>query len=142
MSHHQLLKNYYLVQARTGRGPGYVVYKGSRMQRGSGFGSILSGLLKSPLLKKGLKYAAKTGLSTVGDILSGVTEGQSFKQAARSGISRQAEVQKKKALKKLKTLVGPNMRRGMAPPQYHTKKKSIKRRKGGRNRTDNFGTVQ
>ena len=142
MSHQQLLKDYYLTQVRTGRGSDYVAYKGSRMQKGSGFGSILSGLIKSPLFKKGLKYVAKTGLSTAGDILSGVVDGHSIKHSAHAGISRQAEVQKKKALNKLKKIVSPNPRGFPAAARYQSRKKSIKRGKRARQRADNFGSLQ
>lgn len=134
---HQLLKKYYLDQARTGRGAGYVYYKGSRMQRGAGFGSMLSGLFKSPLVRKGLKYVAKTGISTAGDILSNVMDGQSFKQAAHSGLSRQAEIQKKKAIKKLKNIVTPNT----TPQRFPRRNKTSKRLKPYRKQSDNFGAL-
>ena len=44
----ECLRKYWGEQAKTGRGP-VIVYKGgSRFQRGSGFGSILRVIVKSP----------------------------------------------------------------------------------------------
>ena len=77
MGSQQILRKYYLEQARTGRGGPIVYWKGSRMQRGSGIGTVLQGIFKSPIVRKGMQYVAKTGLSTAGDVLSGLIDGVS-----------------------------------------------------------------
>lgn len=132
-SDYELLKKYYLEQARTGRGPGTIYYRGSRMQRGSGLGNILSNIFKSPLVKKGLSYAAKTGLSTAGDVVENLIEGKNFKQATKAGFSKQREIQKTKAVNKLKRMLAPNTR---------SRKKTSKTRRRGRKRVDNFGKLR
>ena len=101
MSSQQILRKYFMDQAQTGRGGAIVYWRGSRMQRGSGIGTVLQGIFKSPIVRKGMKYMANTGLSTAGDVLSGLIDGQSLKNASKSGLSRQFEVQKTKAMNKL-----------------------------------------
>lgn len=137
----QLLRKYYQDQVRTGRGSNIVYWKGSRMQRGHGIGSIIGKILKSPIVKKGLKYVAKTGLNTAGDVISQVLDGKSLKDAGRSSVSRQVERQKKKAMNKLKQMVNPTRSTSFyKPPQKHVYRgrKRIKRRKANKKSIDNF----
>ena len=115
-------------QAQTGRGGAIVYWRGSRMQRGSGIGTVLQGIFKSPIVRKGMKYMANTGLSTAGDVLSGLIDGQSLKNASKSGLSRQFEVQKTKAMNKLKKMVNPPL----------SKPKRLQKRKFRKKRSDNF----
>ena len=131
MTDHEILRKYYLDQVRTGRGGSVVYWKGSRMQKGSGIGTILQNVFKSPLVKKGLKYVAKTGISTAGDVLSNLIDGQSLKNASQAGLSRQVEVQKAKAMRKLKKMVNPPL----------PKPKRVHRRKTRRKRSDNFNLL-
>lgn len=143
MNNHQLLKKYFNDQSQTGRG-GSVYFKGSRLQRGSGLGSLLGNFIKSPLVKKGLSYVAKTGLSTAGDIVQNLIQGKTLKQSAKKGLSKQYEIQKTKAIKKLKRTVAP------PPPQQmfiKRKRKQSKRKqknkkiKNKRYRRDNFSRL-
>ena len=87
LTHHDRLKKYWLNQLKTGRGGVRIYYRGSRMQRGHGLGTILGDIVHSPLVKKGLAYAAKTALDTGGDIISNIAAGQDLKTAATSGYS-------------------------------------------------------
>ena len=128
MGSQQILRKYYLEQARTGRGGPIVYWKGSRMQRGSGIGTVLQSIFKSPIVRKGMQYVAKTGLSTAGDVLSGLIDGQSLKNASKAGLSRQFEIQKTKAMGKLKKMVNPPLSRP----------RRVQRRKFRKKRSDNF----
>lgn len=79
-----MYEDYYIQQS----GNGLPVFAGSRMQRGHGLGSMLSGLFRSavPMIKRGLatfgKHALKTGLEIAGD----VADGKSFKDSAKERI--------------------------------------------------------
>ena len=137
--HGNHLRQYYQEQSMTGRGGSTVYFKGSRMQKGSGIGSILGKIIKSPFVKKGLKYLTKTGLSTAGDVITDLMDGKSLKEASRSNISRQVEVQKKKAIQKLKKMVNPPIR---GSTSKNRTRKRIKRGKPGRKRVDNFGHLR
>ena len=61
---------------QSGKG-GFPVFRGSRMQRGYGIGSVLSGMLRAvvPFLRRGAqalgKQAFRTGLDVGRDVLSG-----------------------------------------------------------------------
>ena len=83
-------------QARTGRGGPIVYWRGSRMQRGSGIGTVLQGIFKSPIVRKGMKYMANTGLSTAGDVLSGLIDGQSLKNASKAVCQDNLRFKKRK----------------------------------------------
>ena len=108
LTHHDRLKKYWLNQLKTGRGGVRVYYRGSRMQRGHGLGTILGDIVRSPLVKKGLAYAAKTALDTGGDIISNIASGQDFTTAAKSGFRKQRDTQKRKAINVIKLLVRPS----------------------------------
>lgn len=130
MTEHARLKKYWMDQVKTGRGGGMIVYKGSRLQKGHGLASILENLAKSPLVRKGLAYAAKTALNTGGDIISNLASGQNFKTAAKAGFVRQRNIQRAKAVKAIKKMVRPR-----AP-------KRVKRGKRRVPRADNFGSLR
>lgn len=80
--------DYYVKQS----GSGFSPFAGSRMQRGHGLGSLLSGLFRSamPLLRKGLSWfgrkALDTGATLAGNVARDVAEGKSFKEAAKSRV--------------------------------------------------------
>ena len=133
MGEHGKLKKYWLDQVRTGRGGGMIYYRGSRMQRGHGLASILGNLAKSPLVRKGLAYAAKTALNTGGDIISNLASGQNFKSAAKAGFARQRNIQKAKAVNAIKAMVRPRQRT--------VKKKRVKKGRRKFQRADNFGSL-
>ena len=133
---HAKLRKYWLEQVRTGRGAGMVFYRGSRMQKGHGLASILGGIVKSPMVRKGLAYAAKTALNTGGDLISNLASGQDFKTAASSSFARQKNIQKRKAVNAIKNMVRPRRR----PPRRQAKK--MKKRGRRYRATDNFGSVR
>ena len=128
--HYDFLRKYYSEQRKTGRGSPSIYYKGSRMQRGSGLGSIIGNIMKSPLVKKGLAYGARAALNTTGDVISNLASGDNFRTAAKKSFTKQRVVQKRKAIKAIKKMVRPKK------PQ-----KSYKRRNRRRRATDNFGTL-
>jgi len=78
-------EDYYSQQS----GSGMPVFQGSRMQRGHGLGSILSGFFRSawPLIQTGAKAFGKqflrTGLQIAKDV---VVDGQKFKEASKKHI--------------------------------------------------------
>ena len=125
-----ILRKYYSESTKTGSGPPSMIYRGSRMQRGSGLGSIIGSIFKSPIVRKGLKYGAKAALSTGGDLLSNIDSGDNFKTAAKKSFSKQQLVQKRRAVEAIKRMVRPSpVKKGY---------KKLKRRK---RRADNFGTL-
>ena len=85
------------------------------------------------VLLLGLAYAAKTALDTGGDVISNLASGQNLKTAAKGGFSRQKHIQKIKAVNAIKNMVNPRRRHA---------KKSLKRKKRTRQRTDNYGSLR
>ena len=132
---HIILRKYWLEQAKTGRGPGFVFYKGSRFQKGHGIASVLGSIAKSPLVRKGLAHAAQAVLNTGGDVITNLASGQDFKTATKAGFSRQKHIQKMKAVNTIKKMVNPH------PPRRRMKK-SLKRIKRAHQRTDNYGSLR
>ena len=70
---------------QAGKGGDFPVFRGSRMQRGYGLGSILSGMFRTaiPFLKSGAKALGKQALKTGVSIGQDVLSGQNLKTAAR-----------------------------------------------------------
>ena len=60
-------------------------FTGARVQRGHGFGSLFSGLLRSvaPLIRRGAVALGKRALTTGAQIASDVVAGQNVKKAAK-----------------------------------------------------------
>ena len=60
-------------------------FTGARVQRGHGFGSLFSGLLRSvaPLIKRGALALGKRALKTGGQIAGDVVAGQNIKKAKK-----------------------------------------------------------
>ena len=60
-------------------------FTGARVQRGHGFGSLFSGLLRSvePLIKRGALALGKRVLTTGAQIAGDVVDGQNVKKAAK-----------------------------------------------------------
>jgi hypothetical protein len=73
-------EDYYVQQS----GSGMPVFQGTRMQRGHGLGSILSGFFRSawPLIKTGAKAFGKQILRTGLQIANDVSDGQNFKESS------------------------------------------------------------
>lgn len=69
---------------QSGKG-GFPVFRGSRMQRGYGIGSVLSGMLRAavPFLKRGAQALGKQALRTGLDVGRDVLSGQKLKDSAR-----------------------------------------------------------
>lgn len=77
-------EDYYSQQS----GSGMPVFQGSRVQRGHGLGSILSGFFRSawPLIQTGAKAFGKQFLKTGLQIANDVAGGQHFKEASKTRI--------------------------------------------------------
>ena len=60
-------------------------FTGARVQKGHGFGSLFSGLLRSaaPLIKRGALALGKRALTTGAQIAGDVVDGQSIKKATK-----------------------------------------------------------
>ena len=139
MSTQNALRKYYLNQVKTGRGGGMVYYRGSRMQKGHGLGSILGSIVRSPLIRKGLTYAAKAALNTGGDIISNIAAGQDLKTAATGGFRKQRDIQKRRAVNIIKSLVRPPSL--PSPSPLRAIRKRVKRGRRNKKRTDSFGPL-
>ena len=126
------LRKYYGDQAKTGRGTPPMFFTGSRFQKGHGIGDVLGNIFRSPIVKKGLAYAGKTALSTAGDFVSNLAQGENVKSAAKKSFVKQRDLQKRKAVDMLKSMVAP-------PGTAKRQKKVPKRRRRGGKRSDNFG---
>lgn len=77
-------EDYYSQQS----GSGMPVFQGSRIQRGHGLGSILSGFFRSawPLIQTGAKAFGKQFLKTGLQIANDVADGHRFKEASKNRI--------------------------------------------------------
>lgn len=80
-----MYEDYYMTQS----GNGVPIFEGYRNQKGSGLGSILSGLFRSamPILKRGLKFFGKEALRTGARIATDVADGQSLKESAKRRVT-------------------------------------------------------
>ena len=65
-------------------------FTGARVQRGHGFGSLFSGLLRSvaPLIKRGALALGKRALTTGAQIAGDVVSGQNIKKATKRRAGR------------------------------------------------------
>ena len=80
---------YYLEQAG-GKMEPYTTYRFLPSQKGSGFfGRLIKGTIW-PFIKQILPYAKNKALSGVGDLVSGLQEGKSLKEAGKSALKRTA----------------------------------------------------
>lgn len=107
---------------QSGKGA-FPVFRGSRMQRGYGIGSLLSGMFRAavPLLRKGAqalgKQALRTGIQVGRDVLSGQMVGDSVKRQVTQGA--------KKMVNRAATNRGTTTNKGS---ERGRRKKGIKRR--------------
>jgi hypothetical protein len=82
----RLVEEYYIDQV----GRGLPIFMGSRVQRGHGIGSLISGLVRSavPLIKSGVKslgkHALKAGIGVADDVLAGKNFKESIQSRAKS----------------------------------------------------------
>ena len=85
------MDSYYKTYFKNQIGGSYIspyVYKGKRIMKGRGVGSVLSGLFKSvaPALKSGAKALGRKALETATDVAADLVDGKSFKQSARDRL--------------------------------------------------------
>lgn len=80
-----MYEDYYAQQSGKG---GAAVFRGYRMQRGHGLGSILSGLFRSavPMIKKGLAFFGRQALKTGAQIANDVAEGEPLGESAKKRV--------------------------------------------------------
>ena len=85
---------YGISRGQTGRGSGMTYFHGTQNQRGSGFGSLFSGLLRAvmPVAKTALKAvgreALRTGVSVASDALAGQNVAQSLEHHGRQAAGK------------------------------------------------------
>lgn len=117
---------------QAGKGGDFPVFRGSRMQRGYGLGSILSGMFRTaiPFLKSGAKALGKQALKTGVSIGQDVLNGQNLKTAAR-----------RRGLESIRNATGKA--EGRSTRKKKTKrpaaKKGIKRKASGKPTTSSRG---
>ena len=105
------------------------VFRGTRMQRGYGLGGFFSAMFRRaiPLLKSGGKYlfkkAAKTGISSIRDIASGMEP--------RTAVKRRIADVSDEMLDDVKRKIRRKMTGGGRRKKNHLKKKK-KKKKGGK----------
>ena len=117
-------------------GHGFPVYIGS--MRGSGVGSVLSGLFRAaiPLLKKGGRALLSEGLSSGLQVAQNVIDGQNFKKA----VKQQSKKVGKRLLKRTIGHFNPTPRLAAPPGEPVVKRIKKMPRKKSVNRTkDIFG---
>ena len=117
---------------QSGRGD-FPVFRGSRMQRGYGLGSILSGMFRTaiPFLKSGAKALGKQALRTGVSIGQDVLSGQNLKTAARRRALETLRQQKSKGRSTSAT--------GKKKPKPPAGVKGIKRKAGGKSVSSSRG---
>ena len=115
---------------QSGKG-GFPVFRGSRMQRGYGIGSVLSGMLRAavPFLRRGAQALGKQALRTGLDVGRDVLSGRKLKDSARQRTLQTVRNVVEKAGRR--TNGGTARRRRPAQkngPKTNKKKKGIKRK--------------
>ena len=97
------------------------VFRGSRMQRGYGIGSLLSGMFRAavPLLRKGARALGKQALRTGIDVGRDVLRGQNIRDSAKRRVVQ--------GTKKMVNRAATSANRGKANKRTG-RKKTIKRR--------------
>ena len=133
-----------------GRGSAMTYFRGTQHQRGSGLGSLFSGLFRAvmPMAKTALKAvgreALRTGVAVAGDALAGQDGVQSLERHSRQAagkllkqVDRKLQPKKKKAAKKRRVQTGGGMgtRLGLPPVQ---KRKPIHRATPKRKRQNDY----
>ena len=114
---------------QSGKG-GFPVFRGSRMQRGYGVGSVLSGMLRAavPFLRKGAQALGKQALRTGLDVGRDVLSGRKLKDSARQ---RTMQTMRNVLENAGRRTTGGTARRRPAQkkgPKTNKKKKGIKRK--------------
>ena len=103
-------------------------FTGARVQRGHGFGSLISGLLRSvaPLIKRGALALGKRALTTGAQIAGDVVSGQNIKKATK----RRATVAGRALMSSLLATPPPLGKRikRTAPPTKRIKRTAARRR--------------
>lgn len=124
-------EDYYLKQS----GSGMPVFQGSRMQRGHGLGSILSGFFRSawPLIQTGAKAFGKQVLRTGLKIANDVSEGHNFKESTKRRIPE--------GIKDFATSYNFNNQGGSGRRRKRRRKSSPKKTQSKRSKSDIFGKI-
>ena len=101
----KLLKDHFLRQQRGGNIAGF---RGARMQRGYGIGSIFKSLARYaiPLFKQGAKVVGKRALQAATEVGQDVLQGKNVKEAFKSRGKQAASDVAKNAAKKVMTVKG------------------------------------
>ena len=118
---------------QTGKGGDFPVFRGSRMQRGYGLGSILSGVFRTaiPFLKRGAKALGKEALRTGVNIGQDVLSGQNLRTAARQ-----------RGLESIRNVAKKSTRRLSSKTRSTPAKKGIKRKRKGKPATSSRGRTK
>ena len=79
-----------MVYIAVGGGGSLPVFRGARMQRGYGLGSMLKGLLRTaiPIVKSGGKFLGKKALQAGMDVVRDVANGKSLSSATTSNLKK------------------------------------------------------
>ncbi len=128
---------YYNNQAGFGQAhPGITTYKGPIYQRGNGLGSIFSSLLrvitpifKSNSVRKALKTAGTSALSTGLNVGNDFLQGKNFKESLKHRAGETGANLLESAAEELRNLSGRGYKRGRKRKSSAKKKKPAKRRK-------------
>ena len=115
---------------QSGKG-GFPVFRGSRMQRGYGIGSVLSGMLRAavPFLRRGAQALGKQALRTGLDVGRDVLSGRKLKDSARQRTLQTVRNVVEKAGRRTDGGTASRQRPAQKNrPKTNKKKKGIKRK--------------
>ena len=115
---------------QSGKG-GFPVFRGSRMQRGYGIGSVLSGMLRAavPFLRRGAQALGKQALRTGLDVGRDVLSGRKLKDSARQRTLQTVRNVVEKAGRRTNGGTARRLRPAQKNrPKTNKKKKGIKRK--------------
>lgn len=128
---HNPYEEYYLNQAKGNDsyqlGGSLSGFRGARLQRGSGLGSLFKGFVRTalPFAKTGAKLLGKSLLSTGANILKDVANGEGFKQS----LKKRGKQGGKKFLSSLNNQMGRGTKRkrvsDKTAPQKNKRKKTL-----------------
>ena len=104
-------------------------FTGARVQRGHGFGSLFSGLLRSvaPLIKRGALALGKRALTTGAQIAGDVVSGQNIKKATKRRATAAGRALMSSLLATPPPPPGKRIKR-TAPPTKRIKRTAARRR--------------
>lgn len=130
------MDEYYVNQAGSGLGG----FAGQRYQKGDGFfGRMISGTVL-PMLKKVLPYLGKNLVSTAGDVMTDISQGQKLKDSVKSRLKETGSRIGTDAMAKVKQFTGSGKRslaskRRRAIRKKPARKQATKRKKCSRKKS-------